>query len=220
MKNKQLKLYIALALNILLIVLEIIGLVIVSKECGAGLFIYYTEDSNIFLLISCIITTYFIIKKLISKKDVPAFVSLIKYMSVCTVIETFLVVVTILGFTAQGDGVHSGYYIMLFDGSMLYHHTLCPVISLISFLLIENDISDKEYKFKDTLYAMIFTFIYGTIAIILNFAKVWYGPYPFLHVYEQSLLMSGVWFITVFGLAYGITVGVYYLNKIINKKRD
>ena len=35
--------------------------------------------------------------------------------------------------------------------------------------------------------------------LILNIAKLYVGPYPFLHVYEQPVYMSVFWILAIIG---------------------
>lgn len=218
--KKNLKPLLALFFNIAIIIMELVGLIRCISEVGfKNIFIFYTEDSNIFLLITSIIITIYLLIYLIKDIKLPKVLKIIRFSSVCTVLETFLVVVTVLGFTTQTDSYgHSGHYQMLFMGSMLFHHFLCPVISAISFLLLEGIDNDK-FTIKDSLFAFIPTVVYGSIIITLNILKVIVGPYPFLHVYEQTVLMSIIWSVAILGLAFTITIVVGYLYKLINKKK-
>jgi len=213
------KTLLALVINIALIIMELIGIIICINEMNpwTTLFVYYTEDSNIFLLLTCILTSVYLIIKLIKKEPLPKYVLMLKYMSVSTVIETFLIVVFVLGFMLEGPNGMNGHVYCLFIGSMLYHHFLCPVIGFLSFVLLEQE-KEVQFSFKDTIIAMAPTLVYGSIAIFLNIIKVWEGPYPFLLVYEQSILMSIVWCILVLGCAYLITIGVNVAYNKINKK--
>lgn len=65
---------------------------------------------------------------------------------------------------------------------------------------------------------MIFTVVYGIIVVALNIFKIMNGPYPFLRVYEQSLLMSIMWVILMNGSAYLLNLFMAYLTKLVNKK--
>ncbi len=80
----------SIILNLLIIILEIIGLVLSFKEIGKSAIMYYTQLSNIFLLIASILYLVFLDEK-------RRFVSIIKYSATVSVIITFLVVLFILG---------------------------------------------------------------------------------------------------------------------------
>lgn len=209
MRNKVLR---AVIMNSLIIVLEIIGLIMSSIEHGFGMFQFYTQDSNYLLLISCVIYVIYGIIHLKKGKEIPNFVKYLKYTATVCVTLTFVVVVVVLvpmsGFS---------YFIpMLFYGTMLYHHFLCPVLAIITFLLFEVA---NRYRFKDLFLVMIPTFIYEVIIIILNICKVIKGPYPFLYVYEQPFYMSIIWVIVIPGIAF-LFAYIYMIinNKIVNKQ--
>lgn len=63
-------------------------------------------------------------------------------------------------------------------------------------------------------YAVIPTLIYGILLIICNITNVVYGPYPFLHVHEQSVMASILWFAGILLGTYGVA---YLLAKIHNQ---
>ena len=72
---------------------------------------------------------------------------------------------------------------MFILGNMFEHHLLCPLLSLFSFMFLE----DYKLKLNNIKYPVIITTIYGFILILLNIFKVIDGPYPFLRVYNQTL---------------------------------
>ena len=194
-KNK-----IAIILNILIIILEIVGLVISTKSGGRLLIEYYTEDSNILLLIAASIYTLY----LLNKKKIPRWLSILKHMAVLGVAITFLVVVFILA-----PMYNFNYGWMLFGGAMAYHHTLCPILAIISYIFFENN----KIKKKDIPYTMIFTFAYTIILIICNILHIIEGPYPFLLIYKQPVYMSILWILIIDGGAYLLSKGLYITKK-------
>ena len=174
-------------LNVLIIILEIIGLVISIKALGGKVFQYYTQDSNLFLLLTSIIylITYNKDKKVISK---------LKYGATLSVLITFIIVITVLKPT-----MGLSYHWLLLEDANLFYHTLCPILAVITFLFFDK----VEVKgFKDNMYALIFTFIYTVIFVILNILKIVEGPYAFLLVYKNPLWQTIMWFIIIEGGAF------------------
>lgn len=172
-------------LNVLIIILEVIGLIISIKAFGKDVFIYYTQDSNIFLMLASIfyLATY-------KNKD-RKLASVLKFGATLSVLVTFLVVITILSPT-----MHLTYHWLLLEDANLFYHTLCPILAVVTFLFFDK----VEVKgFKDIIGALVFTFIYTGVFLILNLAKVVEGPYPFLMVYENSILVTIIWFIVIEG---------------------
>lgn len=172
-------------LNVLIIILEIVGLVISIKALGKDVFIYYTQDSNVFLMLSSIfyLATY-------KSKD-RKLASVFKFGATLSVLVTFLVVITVLSPT-----MHLSYRWLMLEDANLFYHTLCPILAVVTFIFFDR-IEVKGYK--DILGALVFTILYTIIFLILNLTKVIEGPYPFLLVYENSVLVTIIWFIVIEG---------------------
>ena len=132
-----------LIINLLLIILEIIGFVLVFNELGIKSLEYYTEDSNLLLLISSVIFLIYISKN----RELPAWFNSFRYVSVVSTTLTLIIVVTVLSWTTD-----LGLYHLLFNGSMLYHHTLCPIIAILSFVFVE------KYDGLNAVRGLYFTF--------------------------------------------------------------
>lgn len=196
----------ALGLNILIILLEIIGIIVAFFESGLGIFQYYTQDSNIFTCIGSIIFVYYlIIYRRDHTNEVPEWTHILRYVSTCCVTVTFLVVLFVLA-PAKGE---NGYIIMFLKESGLFHHFLCPVLSFISFLFFEDGIKLNKNHAR---YAVIPTVMYALITIILNSMKLLDGPYFFLKVHDQSVIISILWFVLIVGGAFLIASGIRFLK--------
>ncbi len=207
MKHKNSKLYCAFIINILIIIMELFAFLVCYKESGFACFKYYTQDSNLFLMFTSLL---YVISLLICDKKIPHFVSLLKYAATTSVVITFLTVVTILA------PVMGGYKAMLLDGTMLIHHLICPIFAFVTFVFFEKH---NLNGLKDALISMIFTCLYGVVAVTLNIFKIMDGPYPFLKVYDQTILMSIFWLILMMGSSYLITVLIGNLNHAYNNKK-
>lgn len=207
MKHKNSRLYCAFVVNILIIIMELFAFLVCYKESGFACFEYYTQDSNLFLMFTSLL---YVISLLISDKKIPHFISLLKYAATTSVVITFLTVVTILA------PVMGGYKAMLLDGTMLIHHLICPIFAFVTFVFFEKH---NLNGLKDALISMIFTCLYGIIAVTLNILKIMDGPYPFLKVYDQTILMSIFWLILMMGSSYLITVLIGNLNHAYNNKK-
>ena len=207
MKHKNSRLYCAFIINILIVIMELFAFLVCYKESGFACFKYYTQDSNLFLMFTSLL---YVISLLICDKKIPHFVSLLKYAATTSVVITFLTVVTILA------PVMGGYRAMLLDGTMLIHHLICPIFGFVTFVFFEKH---NLNGLKDALISMIFTCLYGIIAVTLNVLKIMNGPYPFLKVYDQTILMSIFWLILMMGSSYLITVLIGNLNHAYNNKK-
>ena len=175
-------------LNILIIIMEIIGLVLSIQALGSKVFLYYTQDSNLFLMLTSLL--YLITYKKKNKK----LVGILKYGATLSVLITFIVVVLVLKPT-----MHLSYRWLMFEKSNLFYHTLCPIVGVITFVFFDKI---KVKGVKDNLYSLIFTFIYTIVFLVLNIIKVVEGPYPFLMIYKNPIWVSILWFIVIEGGAF------------------
>ncbi len=110
----------AIAANIIIIVLEVIGLYLSAKRGGWKILQFYTQLSNIFALLSSILFL------LVGEKA-----AWLRYTAVCLLTMTFLVSLFIL--VPMGAGFKK----MMLTNSGLFHHTLCPILSFVSYALWE-----------------------------------------------------------------------------------
>jgi hypothetical protein len=207
LKKERSQRIISLILNILIVIFEIIAFNLSLGRNGLGMFLFYTEDSNYFAALACFLMAIYQYKSLKAKRGIiPNWVKILKYMAVCLLTVTFIVVVCIL---SPMYGGFKGYQMMLFDGSMLYQHLICPILAFISFIYFEKGLHlNKRVAIK----ALIPTVIYAVILIILNILKIVVGPYPFLMVYKQAIYLSFLWVILIIGGSFGFAYLVWYLN--------
>ena len=197
MKKEEKKL---LILNILIILLEILGFALTLKLTKSIAIQYYTEDSNLLMLITSIIFTYY----LIAKKEIPKWLDILYHMAVLGLTITFLVVLFVLA-----PMYNFNYVGLLFNGIMLFFHTLCPILAIVTYLFFyKNKITKKHLP-----YTMLFTIIYSVIIIICNICRVIEGPYPFLMIYKQPIYLSIIWVIVIDGGAYLLSKGVLALKE-------
>lgn len=202
MKEKKIKNTI-IVLNLLIIIFEIIGFAFAIKDFGYSIFEFYTQDSNLIVLISSIIYLLF----LVQNKKIPSSIMWFKFTGAVSISVTFLVVIFVLSW------MNGGLINMLFTRSMLYHHTICPILTIISFIFFEK----YDFRnYKDTLKTTYFTLIYAFVLIILNVLHIVNGPYPFLMVYNQSILASIIWFILIIGGTFLTATFLKYANKKYN----
>lgn len=187
----KLKQNVSLLLNLLIAIFQIYALVNVFLVKGFSSLQYYTIDSNIFACLSSI----FLVVTLLIKNKTPAWVHRFRFYATSCIAVTFIVVLLILtpltGFNRIPE--------LFFQGTSLWLHTVCPLLSIISFLFFEKEIKLSP---EQSLLALIPTFIYAIVALILNIARTITGPYIFLLVYEQSIWMTFLWIIIIGGIAY------------------
>lgn len=219
--SKQLKIrkIFILAVNIILIIMEALGLWLMTELYKSnslhplGWLKYYTQLSNIFSMLAAFIVALYTARDLLKSTDnTPKWVRIVKFSSACCLTETFLVTMFVLA----PMGMMGGFMPLMFEGPNLFHHTLCPLISLTSLCLLEKG---EKITFRHSVYAMIPTLIYGVVSVTLNVLKIWHGPYPFLYVYEQPFYMSIIWAVVVLGGAFLITLAVKALANLSLKNK-
>lgn len=161
----------ALTANIIIIILELIGLYMSLKRIQWRTFALYTQLSNIVTLISSVC---FVISR-----DSALTIDL-RYLSTVMLIMTVLIALSVLipmGFSFSR---------MMLRGMGLIHHTLCPIISVSSYFLWE--------KHSSVWYLPVaVTFLYGLVMLCLNYKEVVDGPYPFLRIRNQSKAATFAW---------------------------
>ena len=211
MKGERKRIICDIILNLFVVIAECYALSENFKENGFLMFRFYTELSNAFALFACALTAVFAFLKLFGKK-VPAVVSAIKFTSTVSQTITFSVVVLVLA--PQYGGIE-GYKSVLFYGTMIFTHLLCPVFTFVSFCFFEK----SSFPVSLAFFAVVPTIIYGVVALILNFSRVMVGPYPFLEVYRSPVITAVVCPL-VFVASFLVALAVRGVNVYAPSKSD
>ena len=198
----------ALAANIAIVVMEIIAARLSHRRNGRGMFRFYTELSNIFAGIAAAVFCVFQAPLAGTAQALPVWVRTLKYASVSCLAVTLVVVVCILS-PMMGKG---GLRTMMLEDSMLYHHFICPVLAIISFVLWERG---PEIGLRAIWFALIFTVVYAAVTIVLNALRKLDGPYPFLKVHDQPVWMSVLWVSVILGGAALLAWGLLAANSCL-----
>ena len=151
------------AMNFLIVYFETIAVPMSWAMGGTIMFTMYTELSNIFNGAVCLLVGLWQLSCIFTRRELPLWLKRLKFISTSCLAMTFLTVVIILA-PMYEDG--NGWYIMLFTDSMLYHHFLNPVP----------------------------TILYGLYDLHGNITGTIDGPYPFMRVYDQTIQETLMWF--------------------------
>ena len=173
----------AVILHGLLIVMEIIALIHDIRAFGAGLFQYYTIDSNVLQLIVSVCILAFLLR---GEKSPVWLVVLHLICAVCLTV-TFMIAAFVL---APQEGF--AYYFL--SNVAPINHFLGPLLSVISFIFTQTDIPLQRRMVFAPVAA---TLLYGIIVLVLNIARILDGPYFFLRVYEVPLPTVVMWFLII-----------------------
>ena len=186
----------ALIINIAILILELFafGRSIFTEHAIAVE--YYTNDSNIFALISSLLFIVFYNKEREFVKD-------IRFIATSCLTLTFLVVIFIL--CPMYD---FNYKLLMFTDNFLILHTIVPILCIFSYIALE-DRSNKNYL------CLVFTIIYSIILVSLNILNIVEGPYPFLMIHNQNIFITLLWGTIIIGGSYAIGIGLNLLNKKI-----
>lgn len=195
---------VAIAGNALLIVLEIAGMVLSAQEFGFYLFGYYTKISNLLSLIAACSMLASLVLLWKKQRQIPKWVILLKYASVCMLAQTFFVVLFLLSPLMREYQP----FVMLRSGSFLYDHFLCPILGILLFLFVDyTGRIDPSWLF----YGILPTFLYGMVVLPLNRMGILDGPYQFLRVSTQSPLATLAWFVIMLSLSF-VFAFCFYCN--------
>jgi hypothetical protein len=197
---------VSLILNILIVltdgwaILEGAFGILDGYPMGAGLFKFFTEDSNILLIVASLLMIGADVLSLVKKKPLGRFPVLFKFVATILVTTTFLVVACFLlptSFAQQGWAMWSWPH-------MCFVHVVCPLLAFISFAFFETEPVFKK-RYILALYPLGFVFVYGiTMAILCSLPTTGVAdPYGFLNVTAHEW-----WFIA---LAWLLILGGTYL---------
>ena len=192
---------IGLILNILLIIFEVLGFTLVYTTGAQLTPALYTEDSNLICLIASLMYVIYYCRGKVNNKYVHIF----RFMATLNLVLTFLVTLFVL----SND---YGLYEIMIQDEFIFFHTLCPIVSLISYLFFEKY---RSHKASIMIKAPIFTVVYGIVMYTLNITKLYNGPYEFMKVYEHSIQAT---LVAVLGISIGtivITFALFELKKKI-----
>lgn len=166
----------ALMLNLLLILIE--GGIFLKVKNKRNILKFYTFLQNFIALAISILFCGFAVRELLGYGNVPELIKGLRYTATCGLAATMFVFAIFLAprFKSGKSKSHTD----LFGGlepkkANLLLHYICPIISIISFLLFERGtvLTDSEW----TGYAAIPSCTYWIIYIFLTITHLWTEPY-------------------------------------------
>lgn len=205
------KLILALFANAAIVVLELVALVLSLMEHGLGNFAFYTQDSNYLAAAASLLYCVYAVRKLRGRAEIPQWIHSFRYISVSCLMVTLFVVLLVLMPMSGEDALF-----MLYGSSMLYQHTICPILAAVSFFVLEGY---EALPRREVFKALIPTLAYALAAIVLNVLRVIEGPYPFLMVYAQPWYLSILWCVVILGIAGILAFGVLGLHNFLQKRK-
>lgn len=152
---------------------------------------FYTNSSNVLAMIVCAICAVTGAVCLIFGLDLPRWAQVLKYVSSCCLMVTFIIAACVLvpldpGATFKG---------FMLTGGNLFVHTLCPLLLLASYMLSGGE----PLGVKHAAIAIIPTVIYGTVTIVMICRHVYAAPYFFFRVNQQPWYETVKWMALIVG---------------------
>ena len=177
----------SIVLNLAVVLMEPAAIRMSWEAVGNQTFTFYTENSNVFSAVVCLLVVLAQLRGLVTGRPLPRWVKTLKFIAACCLTMTFLTVVLVLApyYPEQG-----GVVFLLTESSMLYHHLLNPLCVFVSFVFLERD---PRLPARCIPLALVPTVLYGSVALWANIRRLIVGPYPFLMVYEQTPAQSVLW---------------------------
>ena len=204
------KLILALALNLMIVGLEVFTLTKLSDK--KEILKYYTYLSNLIALIGSTVFVAVTLWNLIGGNPAPIWLKGIRFTSTYMLVTTlFVFSLVLLPSHKSGNTITANDFIGISPKlANLILHYLCPVISAVSFILLERQpvLAGSEW----TLYAAFPTIGYWTFYLILTTFNLWKDPYGFSQPSEKSgSVMSVIAGIAMFALIPAMSMGLDYL---------
>lgn len=175
---------------IIIIALEMIGFSL-CRARGFKKLIFYTQLSNLVTLISSVC--------LLVSRGAAVTVTM-RYLSTVMLMMTVLISLFVL--VPMG----AGFTKMMLSGVGLFHHTLCPLVSITSYILWEQHSAMWGIP-------VAVTFAYGLAMLYLNHKGTIEGPYPFFRVHKQSVRVTVMWMTALTILIAALSIGVVCIAK-------
>lgn len=208
------RLILALIINIAIVLLTVNAFLIFrhnQEEMHPGktkfhFFIYFTSDSNILNGICSLILILFLLMMLCGNGiSIPFWVYALHFIGTCAVMVTCATVILFLGPIAG--------YKKMYTGSDLYLHLICPVLSLVSIVILSTGYIG-EIPFYMTFLGIIPTVIYGILYIILVLLV---GPEKGGWEDFYTFNRGGKWYISASLMIVGsylISLGLFFLSRV------
>lgn len=195
------------AIQATLIMVGILGIVFTANSYsfmgGSSVFLFFTVQSNIYIIAMSFLFLVFEIIYLFAKKNYVNQVLLdIKYVATVAITITFLVFFTMLAPTLGLD------YLLSFNNYSL--HAIVPILAIIDFIIF--DAKEINLSYPRSLLATIspiayVIFVYIGVQFKLQYAENLYFPYFFLN-YETN----GFFFEKGFGVVPWIAILVVAIS--------
>ena len=173
----------AIIINIILVVLEIVDLAKSLPKRGAITFAFYTTLSNLVTFLSSAALLIYVVTGAMfdASGHAARLPVLLRYLASCMMLMTFITTAFVL--VPLGGSAKE----LLFTEGLL-HHLICPVLCVFSYVCLEPHARGAAW-----LVPVLLTLCYGLIMLRLNYLRKIDGPYPFFRVHRQGKGATVMW---------------------------
>ena len=175
--------------------------------------VYYTNESNALALFVSALWAACVAFRLATGFEIPRAIKLLRFISVCMLTVTLIVVLTVLAPTSGPNG----YRIQLLQGTLLYNHLLDPILHIVPFAALEAS-PHMGKAWRTALWGLLPTVVYGAVMVALVLMRKINAPYPFLRVRTNPVSESLMWTGLLLGGAYLIALALAALNNWLPRK--
>ena len=205
-------------LNLLVFLLVVSGTIVmftvgsgVLGNKGLTVFKYFTFQSNIFVGAVAFVYAYYQLLIMRGKKtEIPHVLKVFNHVAVTAVGVTFLVVIA---FLAPGYGFDK-----MYNKANLFFHALVPITAMVNYLFYEKE---TGFAFKWTAFCLIPCILYGLVYLIVVVSLNAYGnlDIDFYGFGKNGLAIGILNYFIVVSISYAIGIFLYFINRVVFKKR-
>lgn len=166
----------ALITNLVIVICEVLTLGHIRGKWN--ILKYYTYLQNFLALIVSLVFSVCSIVYLVSGRIIPEYIRGLRYAATCGLLATMFIFIVFLG-AGKKIAITEDDFLFGFSPVManIILHYICPILSLVSFLLFE-----REIKISNGIWTAIVAIpscIYWITYMVLSLTNAWEEPYNF-----------------------------------------
>jgi hypothetical protein len=170
---------------------------------GVEMFHFFTNDSNVLLVIAGLVMIVADCVALKSGKSLPSWVKVLKFIATVAVAVTFVTVWCVfVPMKTFGDDWMA---MTVTWPAFLWLHTVCPLLAIVSFIFFEHD---SKMHWAKSFWGLLPTVVYAVALVLLILFMNFDAPYPMLDVKNNTVTQDVIW-------GAGMVVGTYVLALLI-----
>ena len=169
-------LIVALVINLIILICEIYVLIKVRRK--RNIFKYYTFLQNFLTAIASAIFIVYLILNILFSYQITEYIKGMRYVSSCGLITTTIIYVLFLSSNNKNMLSNEDFVKLNPKIANVLLHYLCPVLSLLSFIIFEREITLTNLIWSGL--AALPSGLYWLVYLILSLTKLWEEPYELI----------------------------------------